>query len=336
MMPLPRIDDVTVEITNRCQLHCRACGIWREKGIREITPRRFQGLMTDLLSRFRIGSVSITGGEPFCHDGIGGILRHLAGLRARKILHSFGVYTNGAMPGPIAAFFKSHARFLDGMTVGISIDGDEKIHDRLRGKGSFARSRATLELLASRYPGVLLPEVKFTLSTENYATMAGVYDLARSFTASFSPKIVESGVSAYYHRQGTPGAVSLTALTPAMILAVRRQGRDILEKAAHDKGRGVDAVMLRLFLQLLSGRAGHRSCQTPGRCLFITSHGGIYPCLYLPAAGRLKADGRLPAGFNTARADRAQCGMERRCPGCFAYHGYMKRFNVLKDGKTFS
>ncbi len=333
-MVLPLLDDVTVEITNRCQLHCRACGIWREKTRQEIPPARFKGLMTALLKQFRVGSVSITGGEPFCHEDIGAILRHLAGLRARKDIKSFGVYTNGAMPGPIADVLKKNIRFLHGMTVGISIDGNEEVHDRLRGKGAFARSRATLTLLASRYAGILLPEVKFTLSADNYTMMAGVHDLARSLGASFSPKIIEAGVGAYYHRERTPAVAAMSVLTPAMVTAVRRQGRDILNKAARDKGRGVDAVMMQLFLQLLSGKAARRPCLTPGRCLFITSNGAIHPCLYLPSAGKLRSDGAFPPEFAKARAARAECGLKRECPGCFAYHGYMKRFNMLKDGKV--
>ena len=45
----------------------------------------------------------------------------------------------------------------------------------------------------------------------------------RRFKARFTPKIMESGVSDYYHRHRMPHTDTLAALTPEMIESVRGQ-----------------------------------------------------------------------------------------------------------------
>ena len=48
-MNKPLLNDITIEITNHCQLHCRHCGIWAEKERHEMTASMVVRMMRELL-----------------------------------------------------------------------------------------------------------------------------------------------------------------------------------------------------------------------------------------------------------------------------------------------
>ncbi len=50
----PLLNDITIEITNHCQLHCQHCGIWAEKERHEMTASMVVRMMRELLERYRI------------------------------------------------------------------------------------------------------------------------------------------------------------------------------------------------------------------------------------------------------------------------------------------
>ncbi len=317
--------DVTVEVTNRCQLRCRACAIWKERSRREISASRFIRLTESLLRNYQVRFISVTGGEPFLHPGIGGVLRFLALMRSRGLVTGYGVYTNGACTARIQRLFKSQGRMFNGIEVGVSVDGDEQAHDALRGKGAYRKTMKTLEFLAGECRDSVKLELKFTINRVNYHALGEVYRLARRFGARFSPKIMEYGVAAYYHRSGGPGVQALSSLTALMRSSVRAQVLDIL----HGGAEGIDRAMAEAVLHLLdSGRKGISACATPKNSLFITSGGDVHPCLYMPPVGCVDLKGGLPDGLDLQRGVMFRSAKKGDCPGCFAYHGFLKPFNL--------
>ncbi len=324
-MKNPFLNDVTVAVTNRCQLRCLACGIWKERANREISGARFVRMMEELLSLYQIGFVSVTGGEPFLHPGIGGILRYLTMVRAKGRINGVGIYTNGASPAIIKKVLEADPIVRKGLSVGISVDGMEKVHDALRGHGAWQRTRNTLTWLASPAGEGIDREVKFTISRENYGELEQVHAMARQFGARFSPKIMEHDVRAYYHRGSVPGVKKLSSLTPVMVRSVKEQ----LDRIVRAGGKGVNKKMLAAVVELLaSGKKAITGCRTPQRSLFITSSGDVYPCLYMSSAGKIGVRGELPAALDRSRALLGKKASDGKCPRCFAYHGFLRWFNL--------
>jgi MoaA/NifB/PqqE/SkfB family radical SAM enzyme len=321
----PLLNDITVEITNHCQLHCRHCGIWAEKDRHEMTASLVVRMMRELLDRYRINFVSITGGEPFLNRNCGRVLKALHFFREKRQITGFGVYSNAAYFEGVRRVFSVYGRFLRGMHMGISIDGKEQTHDRLRGPGAYQKSFKTIEWLSENFGKDIILEFKFTINRANYPELGDVYNLARRYNARFSPKIMESGVSDYYHRHQMPESDTLASLTPEMVDRVRSQVTRMLK----DGYPGVDTRLVEATMVLLSG--GRRcilACATPSKSLFINSRRNVYPCLYLPAAGKLGAGGELPPELDAVREKHTYDAMQGRCPGCFAYHGFLKKFNL--------
>ncbi len=321
----PLLNDITIEITNHCQLHCRHCGIWAEKDRHEMTAAMVVRMMRELLERYRIYSVSITGGEPFLNRNCGRILKAMSFFRERKEITGFGVYSNAAYFEGVRRVFTTYGRYVHGMEMGISIDGGQETHDRLRGAGAYQKTLKTIEWLSENFGKDIILEFKFTINQVNYAELGDVYRLARRFKAQFSPKIMESGVSDYYHRHQMPDTDTLALMTPEMIENVRMQVNKMLD----DEYPGVDRQLIEAMMVLLAGgRKCIRACATPEKSLFINSRRNVYPCLYMSPAGKLGVNGELPIELDRVRHKHADDAMQGHCPGCFAYHGFLKKFNL--------
>ena len=324
-MNKPLLHSVTIEITNRCQLQCRHCGIWTEKECHEMTSGLVVRMMGKLLARYRIRFVSITGGEPFLNRDCGRILKTMCLLRERGVIRGVGVYTNAAYFEGIRQVFSAHGQNLRGLEMGISIDGGQETHDRLRGPGSYQKTLKTIEWITEKFSKEIMLDFKFTINKINYAELDDVYRLAKRFNARFYPKIMETGVSSYYHRCKMPNTDKLTSLTPNMVKKIRRQVVEILK----DDYWGVDSELVEAMMVLLAGgRKCIHACATPGKALFINSRRYVYPCLYLSPAGKVDENGNLPASLDQVRQTHARNAAQGHCPGCFAYHGFLKKFNL--------
>jgi len=321
----PLLNDITIEITNHCQLHCQHCGIWAEKERHEMTASMIVRMMRELLLRYRINFVSITGGEPFLNRNCGRLLKALSFFREKGEITGFGVYSNAAYFEGVRRVLTTYGQSLHGMHMGISIDGKKDTHDRLRGPGAYQKSLKTIEWISENYSKDIILEFKFTINSVNFAELMDVYRLAKKYKARFSPKIMESGVSDYYHRHEMPDTETLAAPTAEMVECVRAQITQILS----DGYRGVDRPLVEAMMVLLTGgRKCIRACETPSKSLFINSRRNVYPCLYMSPAGQVDINGELPHGLDLVRQKHADNALKGNCPGCFAYHGFLKKFNL--------
>lgn len=319
------LHSVTIEITNRCQLRCQHCGIWAEEESNEMTAGLVVRMIGNLLDRFKIHFVSITGGEPFLNRSCGRILKALCLLRDRGVIRGVGVYTNAAYSEGIRRVFSSYEKDLRGLEVGISIDGRRETHDRLRGPGSYQKTLKTVEWITEKFGKEIILDFKFTINKTNYMELSDVYRLAKRFNARFYPKIMETGVANYYHRQEMLNVDKLASLTPNMVKEIRRQVTGILQ----DGYFGVDSELVKAMMILLDGgRKCIHACATPKKALFINSRRDIYPCLYSSPAGKVDEKGNLPADLDQVRQIHARDAADGHCPGCFAYHGFLKKFNL--------
>jgi MoaA/NifB/PqqE/SkfB family radical SAM enzyme len=324
-----QLDGITIEITNHCQLKCAICGIGGEVSRQQIAADDFVLMMDRLQERFDLQWVSVTGGEPFLHPQLREILRYLARLKLQRRLESFGLYTNGVATQKIQTLLAQDRKFLSGMRIGVSLDGLQRAHDRRRGRGSYCKTMATLNWLSRECAGVYDLEVKFTVGTDNVGEMLHVYRLANALGARFSPKLLESGVGAYYHRhEDGSGPLVLPWGDEECLTQIRSVMREDIES----RRKAVDLKALKVLLCLVrDGERIIRRCRTPERCLFVTSCGKVYPCLYMAPAGTIYSSDFPGEDFFKERQKQIATGKNGKCSRCFAYHGFMKDFNFDPD-----
>lgn len=129
----PAIQDWHWEITRNCNLQCAHCIIGGFE-----TGEASTEVSVQILSKMAsLGGqkVFITGGEPFARNDLRLLMQW-----AKTFGISTNIITNGTYQETTVSLFA------DGLIdqVGVSIDGNESIHDLIRGSGSFRKTTSTL------------------------------------------------------------------------------------------------------------------------------------------------------------------------------------------------
>lgn len=126
---------VDIELSNKCNLRCKFCWFHGENGVgnkykdSELTTEEVF-LLINQLSKFK-PIIYIGGSEPFIRKDFLSILAH---IKRRDLNVAFT--TNGTLINtPINNELVNLA--IDNVTF--SLDGDEKVHDEIRGKGVFRK-----------------------------------------------------------------------------------------------------------------------------------------------------------------------------------------------------
>ncbi|MFH1426541.1 MAG: radical SAM protein [Candidatus Kerfeldbacteria bacterium] len=178
--PLPV--DAVIGITYNCNSKCVMCDIWQMKPQEEMTLADFAKIPTTLKD------VNISGGEPFLHKDIVGIIKtvHERVPNARIVIS-----TNGFATKLIEMRMKEIVKFMPNIRISISIDGMEKMHDEIRRiPNGFQKAMATLDMLKNM--GVTDIRLAFTVSTINVADLPKVYDLANKKGVQFTMAFAQS------------------------------------------------------------------------------------------------------------------------------------------------
>ena len=156
-------------LLRRCNLSCSFCysGSTDARFPGELdTPEILRGL--DRLRAFGVTTLVLSGGEPLLHPELETIARHAKGLGFYVSLSTNGTLIDEGRAAGIAAIRYDH--------VGISLDGVDETHDRIRGRaGAFAASLRGLRLC--RDAGLKVG-VRFTLTQDNHADLPALLALS--------------------------------------------------------------------------------------------------------------------------------------------------------------
>jgi hypothetical protein len=129
---------LSVEVTTRCNGSCSHCFV------RSSISRRFS-LPLDLVKRIIVEGYNagyrylhITGGEPLLWEGVVEILDYGFGVGYKTIFMN----TNGTL---ITEEIGRRLADYGSLSISVSLDGPEDLHDRIRGKGSHRRTMRGIE-----------------------------------------------------------------------------------------------------------------------------------------------------------------------------------------------
>ena len=325
-----KIHDITLEITNRCNLSCKMCSIWQEREKQEIELKDIKNLILSPLFAKPIKSISLTGGEPFLHPKMDKIYKLLTFYKAKKAIRSIGIYSNGYETKLILSFLRKNKSFLQGLDLGLSLDGKRETHNFLRGKrDSWEKLMETIEKIVQQFPQVNL-EIKFTISPYNFKDILYVYYFCRKNNLFFSPKFVENETKNYYHKAAN--ASLKTAFSPKEKKEIKKSLDYVLKKEKGEKIKIIDIEVIKALQKfILFGKKIIKSCKTPRFSLFIDARKYIYPCLYMPPIANLR-EKDWAKGFESQQYKKIlERAAQGTCPKCFSYHGFLKKFNLSKN-----
>lgn len=144
--PEPRLKDLILFVTDRCNMRCDHCMFWRR--IDDPGPEMsLESLQKIALSIDPLRTLAITGGEPFLRTDLGEIVET---FYRDNHTHHVQINTNGVLMDRMEDLVRRDlgTRYQHHLTFQISLDGLEETHDRLRRTpGSFQKILSNLERL---------------------------------------------------------------------------------------------------------------------------------------------------------------------------------------------
>lgn len=126
-----------LQLTRRCNLQCYFCGQDHSARTDELQLQDWLRVLNQLKEYAPQANVVLWGGEPLIHPHFKEIVHHAANLG-----FPLELITNGSL-------ISHHEELLCNYfsKIYISVDGPEKIHDSIRGKGIFEKVKKGLEIL---------------------------------------------------------------------------------------------------------------------------------------------------------------------------------------------
>jgi len=226
-----------VTVTNRCDLKCGFCNVWKERPRRDIDPVVIRSLVESPYFRdFRI--IEFGGGEPFLVD-LPALAKEFVPAGIKMVL----ITTNGQATERILGQVRELLRIGDfSLILNVSLDGLEETHDRIRGvEGAFRRALATLKGLSElrKTEEKLRVGAKFTFLSDNYRQIEDVYRITRDLDVEFTAK---------------PAAVFGTLHNPEMDFPLTagqiEEISAVLKRIEEDQARRTDFSRMTLFGRL--------------------------------------------------------------------------------------
>jgi MoaA/NifB/PqqE/SkfB family radical SAM enzyme len=129
---------LTIEVSTRCNSSCRHCfaRAGRDRD-HELDEAAVLGILEEGISAgYR--DFHITGGEPFMWNGLDSVLEKAPLMGYRSVF----INTNGTLLTP--EICRRLAGCKTRVAISVSIQGNEDLHDSIRGEGSWARARGGL------------------------------------------------------------------------------------------------------------------------------------------------------------------------------------------------
>ncbi len=259
-VPRERIESISVNVTNRCNLRCRFCyNVDRAEGQRELTAEEFIRALEPIRRRTVKGApLAILGGEPLLEKRKTLTLaRWGSACGFRPIASTNGLLADRAFAEEAAAI---------GLECQVSIDGPSAdAHEAGRGAGTFARAVAGAEALIAGGAHTILSMV---CHAGNWCEVPAYLRMARDLGANearFIPlKRIRSGAGL--------GPADLVGLIRLTVEAIAKEpdlapllGRDFV-------------TILANTCRSCSRRQG---CGTASQTFLLDADGAVYPCISL-------------------------------------------------------
>jgi len=317
---------LTFFVTRRCNLKCSHCFYWKEiesEKDPELTLPEIERIVPTLKSKV---SLAITGGEPFLRKDL---VEICSIFTKHKRVSAIGIATNGYLIEKIVSNCRQIlASAPIPVSVQISLDGQEKTHDRIRGvKGSFRKAFQTLQALKQvrqDFPERIQLSIACALQRENIREIADFIDLVlplqipvkflitrgESYGLFNLPKCLSSRIDP---RERASAEIPTGELEEVFGI-IERKNRESAFKFWDSK----QAAIIRESLRMLKEKTKRLPCYAGALEGILYSNGEVSFCEFMQPIGNLRNERydfhRL---WNSENADKIRKVV---VPRCFCIH----------------
>ena len=249
-------------ITHKCNLRCLHC--YQEDYKNDLSYQQIKKIFFDYLEYLKAnnfkGHINITGGEPFLHQNFFQVIDL---FEENNI--TFGILTNGTLLND--DIVERLSRYNNLSFVQISLDGNKKIHDTIRGKGNFKKSLNGIRLL-NKYN--IQSMVAFTAHKKNIHTLKSVIRLSK-----------KEKVRVFWADRLIPTNNCDDILSTQQFINMAKLMTKESIKALKSK-RCVTDIRVNRALMFLGGSSSIYHCSAATNLLTILANGDLLPCRRLP------------------------------------------------------
>ncbi|HEX7880689.1 MAG TPA: radical SAM protein [Candidatus Eisenbacteria bacterium] len=256
-------DDLLLVVSYRCNSRCVMCGIWEgdqsSKG--EMTPEEYRATIPDTLTH-----VNITGGETFLRRDLVDVV---AAVKEAAPKAAMTISTNGLQPSLTRRLLPDILRQKPDIGFAVSIDGDETMHDTVRGiPGNYNKCIETVR--AIQEAGSTNVRIGFTAMGKNDHQLTTIYRLAKELGVQFTCAVAHN--SDHYFKTHANHGVHADVLAKELDTVAREELRSTNVKswfrAYFQKGLGEFAA------------TGQRpvECEAAHDSYMMDPKGFIFPC----------------------------------------------------------
>lgn len=316
--------EAVIAVTYRCNSRCEMCNIWRIEDHKEMHPREYRKLPSTL------HTINITGGEPFMRSDLEDVVWavHTACPESRMVFSS-----NGFMTKKIVDMLSRISEFHPRLGVGISVDGLEDTHDKIRGvKGMYNRAIETVMELKSL--GMDDLRLAMTFIPDNLPEAQAVYALAEDLEVEFTATVAHNS-DIYFRKTENPGINTLSNVAESVMPIVHSQ---LKSKSIKDWYRAYH--MAGLYSRSIRRRFATK-CQAGRRYVFIAPDGDVYPCNVLEKRignlaevrtwNELMDKGRMSEVLESVRLCRRDCWMVCNTRSLILSHPFQASYWVARQ-----
>lgn len=247
---------VSLNITRKCNLRCKGC--FTDSGTpdpNELTTKELFNLI-DQMKNAGTFFLAIGGGEPLLRDDLFQVLKY-----ARENFIATSIVTNGLL------IDKEIAQKLDALNldkITISIDGLEKSHNYVRGKGTFKKTIDKIKILR-KYRHSATLEMRVIINSLNINEYKELIELAESLS------------------------LDLIRFTPILLLGRAKENQDLLINQDQYIGFLEDTRNIKSKIELgLPGKDERKwfalpnefGCHCGKEVCWVTQLGDFYPCIF--------------------------------------------------------
>jgi MoaA/NifB/PqqE/SkfB family radical SAM enzyme len=327
---------MAIEVTYRCNLKCEMCYERRQMEQLKVSPDKQQELSLEEIKHIIDQTplwclIIFTGGEPFCRRDILDILDYATRHRRCHIV------TNGALITPKIAQTLVEMKLL---SIGISIDGDEAIHDQLRGiPGTYRRAINAMKLIREyrQQKGIRWPliNLKTLISSSNVHLLTRMVEIGRQAGADYctyqmmNNSLLISGMKLGDSLQ--PYTIRTPRFEDFDLNMLRKQlsGLEVHQHATQPKARYLPAIPTSELVAHYSNELNllDYTCSSPWSGVNISAYGEAFPCFNY-RVGNLREETLQEVWngkrYRTFRLRLRKEGLFDGCVGCcdLTYRGH--------------
>ena len=215
-------------------------------------------------------SINISGGEPFLRSDLIDIIGVISSqCKEPRIVIS----TNGLMPKRIEEQTRKILESKKDIGVRVSIDGLERIHDRIRGTGgAFVKAIKSVQILKSL--GIRDLGIAYTAMGHNLTNIPEVYDLANKLGVEFAIGVAYDS-PIYFNNVGETYHIDFNELEKQIRYIGYR------ELKSWDPKRWFRAYFEKGLVDYCSGRKKLVNCGAAKDFFYLDPFGNVYPCTVL-------------------------------------------------------